>query len=132
MPDVDANEPLSLETVDAKLDDVAIKQLLWKPSQMRDVACSIVGSMLYHRVAYADEVSLPALKKDDVNAVGSSWRNLTRTGIVEKTGRFRRSKKEASNGRTVWEYRLMSERLAYTFLKRNGGVPCGRQPELAL
>lgn len=121
-----ANDP-----VDDHLNEVALKQLTWKPGAMRNIAIAIAQAFLGDRIQWADEVDLSNVAAKDKNCIGSAWRLLAKAGIIEPIGGFRRSIKEASRGRKVFKYRLASERLAKTFLSRNGvtGHTTG-QPDL--
>ena len=108
------------KTVDAKLDEVAIKQLTWKPTVMRDVAHIIVSHFLKDRIAWSDDVEIAGLRHEDMNCIGSAWRLLTGAGVIAPLAQFRRSTKEASKGRKVFKYRLASQAKAETWLARNG------------
>jgi hypothetical protein len=108
------------QEIDAHLDDVTIKQLTFKPGVATDVAVAIVKHYVEHLVAFADEVNLPALADADVNCVGLAWRRLANVGIICQTGDHRRSQRDRRKGGVVWKYRLLSHKLAVTFLARNG------------
>jgi hypothetical protein len=108
------------EAIDAKLGDVAIKQLLYKPSIMRNLMVTIVQSFLGNRIQWPDEIDLGEVGPQDKNCIGQAWRNLSRAGIIKQTPERRRSKNKASNGRQIYKYRLLSESAAKTFLARNG------------
>lgn len=119
--------------VDASLSEIQIKQLTWKPSCCRNVAVDIVRSFLEDRIQFSDHVPLDWVADADANVIGATWKRLVDAGILAPMGQFKRSEKEASRGRKVFKYRLASEKLAQTFLARNGVTPIGRpQPELAL
>ncbi len=116
--------------VDDHLNQVALRQTLFKPGTMREIACRIMESMLSLGMAYPDEMAIPPLDKKDSNCVGSAVRCLTKAGLIERTGLYRRSGKEASAGRTVFQYRCCNGPLARTFLARNGQPVNPRQQEL--
>ena len=114
---------MKIEPVDAKLNEIALMQLTWKPGPMRNIACAIVRHAVNPDTAaiWPDEVNLPPVLELDKNCIGSAWRLLTKAGILAPEADFRRSKAKEANGRKVFRYSLASARMAYTFLKRNGG-----------
>lgn len=83
---------------------------------------------------WPDEIELHVAAAD-VNCIGLAWRYLANHGVIEKTGQFRRSQDDDANGRTVFQYRLLSVPLAKRFLTVNGlQQPAMKesQPELAM
>lgn len=114
---------MSTETTDNKLDDATIKQLTFKPGVCQNIAVAIVRAFTEDRIAWTDEVDLSFVLADDLNCIGLAWRRLTAVGIIKPIGQFRRSTKEASQGRRIFKYRLANEGLARTFLARNGWTP---------
>ncbi len=119
------------QTVDTKLDDATLKQLAWKPTKHRDIALAITTHFLRDRIAWADTVDLSFVAAEDLNCIGTAWRELMRVRILEPMGMFKRSKKEDSKGRKVFKYRLASEPLARAFLRRHGiNFRNPKQPEL--
>lgn len=124
-----------MNPVDATLDEVALRQLVWKPGPMRDTAIAICKSALADMsfAFWPDEVLLPELQAADRNCIGSAFRLLTKAGIIERLGSFRRSKAKGANGRTVFAYQLVSRAKAETFLRRNGATTIPkRQSEFRL
>lgn len=113
-------ETLTPEQIDQHLDKVLICQLTWKPSVMRTAAVHIVSHLQHHSPSFADEVEgLADFRREHDNCIGSAWRVLKRQGIIEKTGRYRRSIKASSKGRIVWEYSMVQPGFARLFLVRN-------------
>lgn len=116
----------------AHLRDVALRQLTWKPAISRSIAVAIVNTVLKSsECVFTDEVDLGFVGPTDANVIGSSWKRLADAGVISPTGHFRRSTKDASKGRKVFQYRLASLARAQTFLQRNGGtVEQLEQPDL--
>jgi hypothetical protein len=119
---------------DIELDDVAIKQLMWKPGPMRTAAVSIVRAALENRTFWPDTLGLEeTIGSKDKNCIGSAFRILIKTGIIRKTGDWRQSRQDDSRGRTVFEYTLSgSAGLARSFLRANDVEPPKEQGELTL
>ncbi len=116
---------------DQHLNEVALKQMTWKPGPLRDVACLIAEKVSVEPFTiWPDEIVLTAINRDDRNCVGSAWRLLTKAGVIKPTADFRRSTAETSRGRKIFRYELASLSLARTFLKRNGRAPQTKQVEL--
>lgn len=116
---------------DAALDAVALKQLTWKPNIIRNVGIAITRHYLDDRIAWADEVELEEITKNNSACIGTAWRMLAKAKIIERVPQTRRSTKANSKGRTVFKYRLLSEKRARTFLARNGYTALTPgQPEL--
>lgn len=118
--------------VDVHLDDVIIRQLTWKPSTCQQIALAIVAFFTAHpfNSHFTDEVDLSFVSKSDTSCIGTAWRNLCRNDILEHGTNFRRSKKEASKGSTIFDYRLKSVARAKTFLQRNNVHIKDEQPRL--
>ena len=111
------------DPTDQHLDDVAVKQMMFKPGISRDIACRIVRAALTSGSFWPDEVNLddvPSLTAADSGCRGIAWRNLTRAGIITTTGHFRRSTAKGRHGSKVFQYAIASRALAQTFLRRNG------------
>jgi len=125
------------DATDQLLDDVTLKQIAFKPGLMQAVAVTIVSQFLPDRIIWLDEVELPpGLEKKDMNCVSATWRRLCKLGILKRmegAENYRRSAKKSRRGGTVFKYRVLNEKLAETFLKRNGWTRTRRgQPELQL
>lgn len=115
------------------LDSVALKQLTWKPSAIRDVAVGIVEKIILPPFKlWPDQVSLAAALQEDRQAVGTAWRLLSKAEIIQQTGNYRRSTAAGRRGSSVFEYQLRSMNRAKTFLRRNGVTPkvAELQPDL--
>ena len=80
----------------------------------------IAEKALQRGVFWPDELVFDfLLTDDDRNCIGSAWRMCGKTlAIIEKTGSFRRSTGDNANGRTIFQYKLISRPLAEAFLKR--------------
>ena len=116
---------------DQHLNEVALKQLTWKPGALRNVAIAVVEKVVaLPFTVWPDEIDLESIALDDRNCIGSAWRLLTKAGIVKHSGDYRRSTAETSRGRTIFRYELASLSLAQTFLTRNGRTPTKPQAEL--
>jgi hypothetical protein len=114
-----------------QLDQVALKQLTWKPSVIRNLAVDIVEKALAADTLWPDEISLAGLSPTDRNTVGIAWRLLTRAEVIQQTGSYRKSNADGRRSGTVFEYELKSRARAETFLKRNGRtVVRGEQQEM--
>jgi hypothetical protein len=110
------------DQTDEHLNEVALAQLTWKPSVIRNVACDIVTAAvaLHPLHVWPDKVNLAGVADSDKNCVGSAWRLLAKAKVIEHTTSFRRSEADGARGRTVFAYRLTSLTRAQTFLERNG------------
>jgi hypothetical protein len=117
------------QRVDGVLNAVAIKQLTWKPSQLRNIAVAITRAALNKSLIWPDEIDFSHVAMPDKNCIGSAWRMLTKAGVIEAIPEFRRSRAADANGRKVFHYALASRRRALTFLERNG-EPYDPQPTL--
>lgn len=103
------------------LDDVTIKQLVWKPGASREIASRIVRQALESDgLLWPDEVRLDCVDAADKNIVGIAWRYLAKFGVIAGTGRFRRSTHPEANGRKVFQYQVASLALAKRWLVANG------------
>lgn len=122
---------MNTQEIDAHLDATTIRQLTWKPGTMRTIACKIVRQALTGEV-WPDQINTDAVQPEDMNCIGTCYRNLTRAGIIEPTSDFRRSTASHSNGRKVFRYVLGRRSLAETFLQRNGETVIKQQTELQL
>jgi hypothetical protein len=109
---------------EAHLDSVALKQLTWKPSTIRDVAVGVVEKIILPPFKlWPDQVSLAAVLQGDRQVVGTAWRLLSKAEVIQQTGNYRRSTAAGRHGGSVFEYQLRSMNRAKTFLCRNGVVP---------
>lgn len=95
------------------------KHLAFKNDCMRSFACRVVQTALDKGAFWPDDIDHASVAEKDRNCIGSCFRWLCNVGIIEKTGAFRRSTAESSNGRTIFEYRLLNGGKAKAFLKRN-------------
>ncbi len=109
-----------INTVDQKLDEIAMKQVIWKNHKLLTSCLLIAHKALEKEVFYPDVIVFDFLLTDeDRNVIGSAWRICSKTlGIIEKTGNFRRSKAEDANGRCIFEYKILGRPIARAFLKR--------------
>lgn len=107
---------------DAHLDEVTIKQLMWKPGVAQSLAVTILAHMVGRddRIVFPDEIKTDWIGTESRNIIGTTWRTLAKMGIIKRTSGYRRSVAKNSNGRTIFSYRIESENLARAFLKRNG------------
>lgn len=118
-----------------KLDQITINQYTWKTDRMRYVACKILQCALEQKVFTSDDIVFDGLMKDDMNCIGMVFRVLSGQEIIGKTGRFRSTTKRIkANGRTVFEYQLLTRSLAEALYARSGGVGYIKKfhPELKL
>jgi hypothetical protein len=109
-----------MSNVDQKLDEIALKQMVWKNQKLLTACLLIAEKALEQGTFWPDSlVFYFLLIDDDRNCIGSAWRLVTKTlGIIEKTGDFRRSMTKGQNGRMIFRYRLINEGMARAFLKR--------------
>jgi|GEM_PF-2443075 len=114
------------------LDSVALKQLVWKPSTMRNVARRIVERALACDGGFwPDELPHDGLSDSDRHCIGTAWRLLIRFGIIAQTGQYRRSQSPHRNSGAVFQYRLASWHRATLFLQRNPATfEHAEQPDL--
>jgi hypothetical protein len=108
--------------VDAHLDKVTDSMLRFKSGVMRNLGRIIVTAFLAdpeRTIMYPDAVDLGEVRQEDRNAVGIVWRMLKNNGILEETGAWKRSVKDASHGRKIFQYRLTNQALAQRFLLAN-------------
>ncbi|MGO9585117.1 MAG: hypothetical protein ACLP2Y_02755 [Limisphaerales bacterium] len=114
-----------------QLDEVTIKQLVWKPGIVRNLAVDIVAKVLTAETVWPDEFSHTDLPDTDRHVIGIAWRMLNRAGVIQQTGNYRKSKSANRNGGAVFEYEVKSRTRAHTFLQRNGRTAIEpNQPEL--
>ena len=106
--------------IDAKLDEIALKQTVWKNEKMMSACVSIAKKAVELGTFWPDELKFETLGKDDRNLIGSAWRICIKTlGLIEKTGQFQRSKGGDANGRIIFQYRVVNLPLANSFIKRS-------------
>jgi hypothetical protein len=118
-------------TSEQQLDQVALKQLTWKPSVIRNLAVEIVERALAADTLWPDEIPLAGILPTDRNTVGIAWRLLTRAEVIQQTGEYRKSNADGRRSGTVFEYELKSRARAETFLRRNGRTAvCSQQQEM--
>ena len=78
-----------MSDTDAHLNEVALKQLCWKPGTVRNF-----GRLIVERVSvepfsvWPDELDVESVGVDDRNCVGIAWRLLARAEIIKATGRL--------------------------------------------
>lgn len=113
---------MTTSTTDTKLDKVASLQFVWKSPRLLATCLTIAQKALESPVFYPDEVDFSFLVSDDDRSlIGTAWRQCANTlGIVEKTGAFKRSNAHRTNGRVIFEYRVVDAPVARAFLKRHG------------
>jgi len=106
--------------IDSKLDDIALVQFVWKNTKLLTACLLIAEKALQRGIFWPDELTFDfLLTEDDRNCIGSAWRMASKKlAIIEKTGSFRRSTGNNANGRTIFQYKLVSRPLAEAFLKR--------------
>ena len=123
---------MSDSNTDHKLDSIATNQFLWKSDSMRRVGIAIVESAMNSTTLWPDGVNFDWLPADDSGCVGNCYRLLMKTGILARTGQYRRSVSKASNGRTISEYKILSVAKAKTWLARNGKLTTPLEKQLDL
>lgn len=101
------------------LNEVAIKQLIWKPGPMRTAAVQIVNAAMDSGIVWPDQIDFSGVEEQDKNCIGTAFRLLMKESIIMRTDRFRRSESGASKGRTIFGYRLLDPLKAATFLARH-------------
>lgn len=107
-------------TAEQQLDQVALKQLTWKPSVIRNIAVDIAAKVLTAETVWPDDFPHPDLPDIDRHVIGIAWRMLIRAGVIQQTGDYRKSKATNRNGGAVFAYEVRSRARAETFLRRNG------------
>jgi len=105
------------------LDDVAERQERARPTASRLIRERIIQAALHWQHFYPYHIDSTGIDPWELACVGSCFRILLKDGIIEKTGAYTRSKKEASGARTVFQYRLRSERKALEILNQNKTQP---------
>ena len=118
--------------IDEHLDDVAIKQLVWKNRSMALVAVRICNRALANSIFYPDEIEHDGLPKEDCNCTGSVFRLLAgrKLGVIERTTTFRRSEAEGRRGSTVFGYSIKSRAKAQSLVRHLGAQAAEPQKEL--
>jgi hypothetical protein len=106
--------------IDARLDDIALRQFVWKNQKLLTACLLIAHKALKDSIFWPDELVFDfLLTPEDRNVIGSAWRMCSRSlKIIEKTGQYRRSKGDDRNGGMIFCYRLLSRHVAEAFLKR--------------
>lgn len=113
-----------MSDADAQLNAISLRALTWKPGPARDIAIAICQRILRSPWRlWPDEIELKAIAQDDRQIVGLAWRQLMKAQIIRQTGQFRKSNAPGRHGSTVFEYELLSESRAKTFVRRNGSIP---------
>jgi hypothetical protein len=120
---------MSEDKSQAELNEVALKQLTWKPSVLRTIAVRVTNAVLAEHVVWPDGIDVSDVRTEDVNCIGSAYRQLVKAGVIEMTRDFRRSAAKNARGRIIHAYRLASKSKAVTFLKRNGAQPPSADPQ---
>lgn len=93
--------------IDLKLDAVELLVIKRHLESMRVIEDAILLA-LETGPKYPDDIAYLAFASSENGAeIGIAFRLLQRKGKIAKTGAYRRSLREASNGRLVWEYRLL-------------------------
>jgi hypothetical protein len=125
-----------VNTADVKLDEVAIQQMIWKNNRLLSACLSIARHSVDRLSLWPDEICFDfPIAPADKNLIGIAWRLcISKLKIIEKTGSFRSSKAEASNGRVIFQYRSTNKSLARAFMERYGkqGQLAAPQIEMAL
>jgi hypothetical protein len=108
------------ERTDRILDEVALRQMVFKNRKMLACCLRIAKHSLDHLTFYPDELHFEFIvSDDDKNCIGSCWRILQKSiPMIEQTGANRRSIKDGQNGRRVFEYKLIDASLAKALLRR--------------
>jgi hypothetical protein len=108
------------EPTTEQLDQVALKQITWKPSVVRNIAIEIVERILIPPFkVWPDEIALENISATDRHVVGIAWRLLAKAEVIQQTGNYRKSTAPGRNSGSVFEYEIKSRSRAETFLKRN-------------
>ncbi|HYE29949.1 MAG TPA: hypothetical protein VEH27_00845 [Methylomirabilota bacterium] len=105
--------------VDQHLDDVAVNQLVWKPGVLRTIGVEIARHAVRRRVFWPDELDFSKVAEADKNCIGIAYRLLSKYEIITRNGNYRRSETGDSKGRTIFDYRIINDRLAQAFIDRN-------------
>lgn len=108
---------------------IALQQV-WKPAALRSALVAIVKTAIESEAELWPDAITFDLAAEDKNAIGNSFKTLTRAKLIERTGAWRASKAESHKGRTIFAYRLTNTNLARTFLQRNGAIAKTGQLEL--
>ena len=111
---------MSNKTPDEILNEVALKQAIWKNTKLLTACLTIAEKALKHGVFWPDEVDLACfLTENDRNVIGIAYRVCGNTlEIIEQTGQYRKSKATGANGRVIFQYRIINDAMAKAFLKR--------------
>lgn len=88
-----------------------------QPVSAQRIARRICRAALLWQSFYPFHIDLKDVPPSSLNRVGTAFQMLIRKGIIEKTGQYRRSRRDSSSGRTVFEYTLANEAKALRFLK---------------
>ncbi len=114
----------------ATQEDAIALMLTFKPAQFRSAMAAIVQKGLDGSPIWPDEVDFSKVPEDSRNAIGNSFKVLSRAGIIEQVSDWRKSKAEGQKGRRMFAWRIASVTLGETFLRRNGEVPVKGQMQL--
>ena len=121
---------------DAKLVEVLANQLFWKSPSASKVAVRILkaATAAGEGEFFADDIPHEDVPVEDRNVVGSLFKYLKspKLGIIEPTGRFRKSEADGRRGCPIFGYRLAKPALAREALRRFGHRENGPQQELNL
>ena len=129
-----ATEQDVVAKTDAHLDDVVVRQLVWKSASCARIAVRICNRALANPIFFPDEVEHGDIPEADVNVVGSMFRTLAgkRLAIIERTTTFKRSEAKGRRGSTVFAYSLKCRAKALALVRRLGGQAADPQQELAI
>lgn len=108
------------EKIDSHLDNVQIKQLIFKPGVARNIMIKIASTFIDGNPHWPDEIKFPEIERKDKNCIGSAWRTLMNHGMIAQTAEIRRSKADGRRGGIILKYRPENVNLLKRFLKANG------------
>lgn len=92
---------------DLKLDAIGEHMAATKPDLTKLVTQRILIRLNYDN-GYLDGIYLGDIGKEARNVIGLAVRTLMKRRVIEKTGLYRKSSRKESNGRVVWQYRLVA------------------------
>lgn len=109
-----------MKTSQTNLDEVAILQYAFKNKILQANCIKIAAKAEASEAFWPDDIVFEHAL-EDVNTIGIAFRIMSHTlKVIEKTGRFRRSETNKSNGRTIFQYRTSNPSLLKAFLRKNG------------
>ena len=78
-----------------------------KPELLRAIQDRIVTMLLVRGLGYVDDIEVDDITAKHPNIIGAAVRGLLASKRIVKTGNFKRSQREESKGRIIWEYQLV-------------------------